>query len=343
MHFQIFKLLSLISALNCGLIFFTLYPFQMKKTNRLIIIHWLCLVLLIHNGFSGFSQTGVSDSSHLNKTKFWVVAGTHTALWAGSYIALDKAWYSDYPKEHFHFFNDNKEWNQMDKWGHVWTAYQISSLSTEMWRWTGLKNKTSVWLGGASAIAYQGVIEIQDGFSKEWGFSWGDIGANTLGAGAYVAQELCWGEQRIQVKLSYWPYDYPDEFIQRRNNLFGNSMPERFLKDYNSQTYWISANLHSFWKQSRIPKWLNVSFGYSADLMVGGMANSWTDKDGTIHNYSYIPRTRHYYLSPDVDFSKIKTNSKLLRGVFFALNMIKVPAPTLEFSKGKFRFRALYF
>ncbi len=32
----------------------------------------------------------------------------------------------------------------------------------------------------------------------------------------------------------------------RRNELFGKSFAERILKDYNSQTYWISANISSF-------------------------------------------------------------------------------------------------
>ncbi|WP_315815813.1 DUF2279 domain-containing protein [Paraflavitalea speifideaquila] len=91
----------------------------------------------------------------------------------GSYIALNKAWYADYPKESFHFFNDNGEWLQMDKAGHVWTAYQMSRVSGALWKWAGLSAAKSAWLGGISGVAYQSIIEIQDGFSSEWGFSWG--------------------------------------------------------------------------------------------------------------------------------------------------------------------------
>jgi VanZ family protein len=117
-----------------------------------------------------------------NKKRIWLVAGGHAAIWAVSYIALNQAWYADYPKEDFHFFNDWNEWNQMDKAGHVWTAYQLSRFSTEAWRWTGLKKSTSIWIGSASAVAYQSIIEIQDGFSSQWGFSWGDMVANVAGA-----------------------------------------------------------------------------------------------------------------------------------------------------------------
>ncbi len=291
------------------------------------------------------NRQGERDSLKHRNGRTWLVAGAHAALWGGSYIALNKAWYADYPKESFHFFNDNKEWLQMDKAGHVWTAYQMSRISSELWRWAGLSHQQSTWLGGISGVAYQSIIEIQDGFSSEWGFSWGDMAANVAGSALYVAQELAWKEQRVQVKLSYWPYDYNSpELTTRRNQLFGKSIQERILKDYNSQTYWLSANLRSFLPDSKLPKWLNLAVGYSANGMLGGMENKWMDKEGIAYNRSDIARTRHFFLSPDIDLTKIKTNSKFLRSALFVLNMIKIPAPALELnSKGKLKGHVVYF
>ena len=286
-----------------------------------------------------------NEHSRTKRQRTWLVAGAHAALWGGSYLALNKAWYADYPKESFHFFNDNKEWLQMDKMGHVWTANQMSRVSAELWRWAGLSDKQSTWLGGISGVAYQSIIEIQDGFSAEWGFSWGDMAANIAGSAMYVAQELGWKEQRIQIKLSYWPYDYSSpELTTRRNELFGKSIQERVLKDYNSQTYWLSANIHSFLPDSKMPRWLNLAVGYSANGMLGGMSNSWVDKEGFTHDRSDVPRTRHFFLSPDIDLTKIKTKSKFLRSALFVLNMIKIPAPALELnSRGKLKGHVLYF
>ena len=51
------------------------------------------------------------------------------------------------------------------------------------------------------------------------------------------------------------------------------------LKDYNGQTYWLSANLKSFFPGSNIPPWLNVAIGYGADGMFGGFENKWIDED----------------------------------------------------------------
>src|SRR5262249_38681931 len=106
------------------------------------------------------ADAAVDALSRPKSGRIWLVAGTHAVIWTGTFIALDRAWYSGYPKSSFHFFNDWQEWNQMDKGGHMWTSYQISRVSTEMWRWTGLKDNTSILLGGASALAYQSIIEI---------------------------------------------------------------------------------------------------------------------------------------------------------------------------------------
>lgn len=296
-------------------------------------------------GLAGNRKSAISNHRYAIKNRFWLVAGAHAALWTGSYIALNKAWYAGYPKSSFHFFNDNGEWNQMDKAGHAWTAYQISRLSTGLWKWSGVNDKTGAWLGGLSGLAYQSIIEIQDGFSSEWGFSWGDMTANALGAASFVVQQLAWKDQRIQIKLSYWPYEYTSpELVARRNQLFGKTLAEKILKDYNSQTYWVSANVHAFFAGSAWPAWLNMAAGYSSDGMLGGYANTWTDKQGNTFNRFDIPRVRRFFLSPDIDLTRIKTKNKLLKTVFSIANMVKIPAPAIELnSKGKFKVHALYY
>ena len=291
-----------------------------------------------------FTHAGAAPATAAHSNRLWLVAGLHVAFWTGSYIALDKTWYSNYPRSSFHFFNDNSEWQQMDKLGHVWTSYNVARVSAGLWGWTKLPANKAALYGSLSAVAYQSIIEIQDGFSAEWGFSWGDMAANIVGAGAFLSQQLGWKEQRIQVKMSYWPYHYDPSLISRRNQLFGAGPLERTLKDYNSQTYWISANLRAFFTKSRLPAWLNISVGYAADGMLGGTENSWTDKQGNQFNRTDIPRVRRFFIAPDIDLTRIKTKKKWLRTIFFAFNSLKIPAPAIEFtSKGKLRGHWLYY
>ena len=280
-----------------------------------------------------------------NKKRIYIITAVNIAGYGGSLIALNQAWYANYPRSSFHFFNDDKEWLQVDKIGHGWTAYNTGRLSTAMWRWAGLSEKKAALIGGLSGTAYLTVIEILDGFSSQWGFSWGDMTANLVGSGLFISQELLWQEQRIQYKFSFHRNTYDNPMLDKRaNDLFGNSWYERMLKDYNAQAYWLSANLKSFFKESNLPAWLNVAVGYGADGMFGGFENKWTDPQGNEITRYDISRKRQFYIAPDIDFTKIKTNKKWLKTVFSFLNAFKCPAPALMLdSKGKFKVYAIYF
>jgi len=98
----------------------------------------------------------------------------------------------------------------------------------------------------------------------------------------------------------------------------------------------LSANIWSFNKESNFPKWLNIAFGYGAEGMLYGESNP--------NNQFTQDPYRQFYLSLDVDLTKIKTTSKFLKTLFSTINFIKIPAPTLEYtSRGDFKFHLLHF
>ena len=279
-----------------------------------------------------------------HKDRIWIVSGAHAVSYIGSLIILNSAWYKGYPRTPFHTFNDSREWLQVDKIGHAWSAYNIAKTSTASWNWAGLPHNKAAWIGGIAGVSYLTIIEYLDGKSAKWGWSWSDMSANVVGVGLFISQELTWREQRIQYKFSAHRATYDPTLDARANALFGKSLPERLLKDYNAQTYWLSANLSSFFPDSKLPRWLNIAVGYGADGMLGGFENKWLDTDGnTITRYD-IPRKRQFYLAPDIDFTRIKTNKKSVRTLLNFLNVLKMPAPALMIdSKGKFRAFAFYF
>lgn len=280
-----------------------------------------------------------------NKQRVKAVAVTNAAGYSLAMIGLYAAWYKDYPQSKFHFFNDDGEWLQVDKIGHAYSAYAESRASMELWRWTGISRKKRILLGGFSGAAYQTVIETLDGFSAEWGWSWGDFLANMTGSGMLVAQEFAWDEQRIQFKFSFHRKTYGDpQLSARTKELFGSSDPERFLKDYNGQTYWLSVNPSSFFPKSKLPRWLQVSVGTGAEGLFGARENFATDKNGNItFNRPEIRRQRQWYLAPDIDLTKIKTKKKGIKMALNILSIVKIPMPSLEYSKGGFKFHALYY
>lgn len=288
-------------------------------------------------------STSLFEKDQKHKRTKIVIAGNAIA-YGGTMVALYTAWYKNYPQTGFHFFNDNKEWLQVDKVGHAWSAYNEGRASIQMWSWAGLQHKNAVWIGGLSGLAYQSIIEVLDGFSSEWGFSWGDYLANISGSSLLIGQELGWEEQRILFKFSATRRNYESGLLNKRaNSIYGSSLPERILKDYNAQTYWLSANLKSFFKKTNLPSWLNIAIGYGAEGMFGAVNNTWTDANGIAYNENNIKRYRQFYVAPDIDFTRIKTRSKILKTTFFMLNSLKFPAPSIEFSDRKIKFNWIGF
>jgi hypothetical protein len=278
------------------------------------------------------------DSVANKTTKKWVLGSVQVGLWGGSFYALNNAWYANYPKTKFHLYNDWEEWQQMDKMGHFWSTYQISRHTSNIWQWAGLERDKAIWVGAVSGMAYLSVIEILDGYSDKWGFSIPDVMANTAGAGLFLGQELLWKEQRISLKLSYSPYQYGN-LKYRADELFGSGDVERLLKDYNGQIIWASINLKSFLPNTKLPKWLNLAVGYNARTMLGGYENKWEDALGNPIVRNDIKRYKRFLVSFDVDLTKIETKNKTLKTIYSIFNVLKVPAPAIEFNTlGKFRF-----
>jgi hypothetical protein len=260
-----------------------------------------------------------------------------TATAAAAYTGLWTLWYADYPQQGFHTFDDSQQWGGMDKLGHFSTAYMLGYLGHASFTWAGAKPATARWVGGSLGLGFLTGIEIMDGFSSQWGFSWTDMGANALGAALFIGQDLAWKEQRILPKFSF----FPSEFAAKRPDLLGQNWTEQWLKDYNGQRYWLSVNVASFLPKevkAGFPQWLNLAVGYSIRGFLGANQNP--------EPFSHIQRTQHWYLSFDIDLRKIPTKSPFLRTLFTAVGFIKIPAPTLEWNNatgGNFTFHPLFF
>jgi hypothetical protein len=302
-------------------------------------IRYLLPILLLSGVYTIRAQSKFESfftpSDTLNKKRQTTVIVTEASLASVTLLGLNQLWYADYPRSDFHFINDNNEWLQMDKVGHMYSAYHLGRFGAELMNWSGATQKNQLIYGAGLGFAFLTAVEVLDGYSSEWGASSGDILANATGTALYVSQELIWKEQRITPKFSFHPTKYAD----LRPGKLGTTLNEQILKDYNGQTYWLSANVHSFAKETKIPKWLNVAFGYGADGMLSG--NVQNENPVSPENPE---RYRKFFLSFDVNLTKIDTKSHFLKTIFSVFNTIKIPAPTLEYSANKgFKAHALYF
>ncbi|WP_460219222.1 DUF2279 domain-containing protein [Psychroserpens sp. MEBiC05023] len=276
----------------------------------------------------------LKPNDSLNTSRRNAVVITEATLGTLTLIGLDQLWYADFPRSKFKTINDTDEWLQMDKLGHVFSSYQLGRVGVNALRWAGVRKKDQLIYGATLGFGFLTAVEVFDGYSDEWGFSWSDMIANGLGTGLFVGQELLWDEQRITMKYSF----HQTQYAKQRPDKLGDGFLEELLKDYNGQTYWLSFNVKSFLKTSKIPKWFNLAIGYGAEGMLTG-------NNETVDNLFITQnRRRQFYLSLDVDLSRIKTNSRVLKTIFDVFNVIKVPAPTFSFNgKNGIKLHYIYF
>ncbi|MGB0883017.1 MAG: DUF2279 domain-containing protein [Vicingaceae bacterium] len=285
------------------------------------------------------SPVDTTYSEDFKPGRMALVAGGGGLFYGGMLTGLATVWYQDNHWVGLHLKNDNAGWLQIDKYGHAYTTYLFGKLGMNAMRWTGAKRKKAIWWGGSYGFIFMTSVELLDGHYAEWGFSPMDMVANASGSMLLIGQELAFKKQILTYKFSY----HHTELAAQRPNLLGDSDLSRVVADYNGQTFWWSLNLRSVFKhQEYLPKWLNIAGGYGAYGMLGGESNPRIFKNGEL--LPPVDRYRSYYLSLDIDFTKIQTRSKFLKSTFFFLNLLKVPLPTFEVNTlGERKFHPFFF
>ena len=271
----------------------------------------------------------IDKSYSLNK-KRKILLISEASVYTISLVGLNQLWYADYSRSKFHFINDNGEWLQMDKMGHMSASYYTGVVGIKAYEWAGFSRKKAIWYGGITGSIFLTVIEVLDGTSQEWGASSGDLIANTTGSLLAIVQALKWNKQKIQLKYSY----SPTKWAKMNPEQLGVNHLERALKDYNGQTYWVTFNMKSLLniKQENFPNWLNLAIGYSGDNMTNPYHEEGDDE-----------RKRQYLLSLDVDLTRIKTKNKTWNSILHTFGFLKFPAPAVQYRGGNIFFNPIYY
>ncbi len=294
----------------------------------------LILFLILNINFNLYSVDSINTKIDKNFYKFLAVEGI---VLTGAITYLKYQWYNDKERVPFHFYNDFKGWNQVDKLGHFYISYLESNVGYSLLKKFNFSEKKALYYGGFQGLILETPIEFFDAYHEGWGFSLSDMLANSFGSLFFIAQQKLFNEQLIRPKLSFTRSVY----AQNANGLLGkNNLLSEFVYDYNGYTYWFSFSPKRIFKINTIPEWINLSFGYGSNGMLGEFENRQIYKGKILPFYK---RYRQYYLSLDINLSKIKTNSRPLKKIFDVLSYLKIPLPTLEFSNRKLKGYLFYF
>ena len=93
-----------------------------------------------------------SDSLNISHRNTVVI--TEAVASAGVLVGLNQLWYADYPRSSFHFIDDNSEWLQMDKAGHLFSSYYLGSIGKNALQWSGAKKKNQLLYGATLGFVF---------------------------------------------------------------------------------------------------------------------------------------------------------------------------------------------
>ncbi|MBS1910453.1 MAG: DUF2279 domain-containing protein [Bacteroidetes bacterium] len=248
--------------------------------------------------------------THIDPLRASIVGAVYTGVLVGLHMNMEKAWWRQ--GAGFHWKNDWDDVLQVDKAGHAISGYLMSYGLSEGMMGAGIARETAMVLGSGLGLLYQTYIELEDGYSENWGFSPSDMAANTFGVSLFLAQHYIPDLQIVTPKYQYVPAAWLDV----------PHLSSTWIDDYNSSTFWLSADVHSMLPaglRTHWPAWLALSFGYGVRI---GDAE----------------RSRRFIVALDYDLVQLLPDGGHVWNWFRqTLNYIKLPAPAVEFSSGRVR------
>ncbi|MBU2447364.1 MAG: YfiM family protein [Bacteroidetes bacterium] len=294
----------------------------LTSINKFLIIYFVL-------GQIGFAQLSNDTSKTFElsppngnntKIKWEILAPVGVGIGAINYSMYkyyQKAWWGE-ERTKFHTFND---WNNadmnIDKVGHLYGGMALTKLSYKLYRLSNVPEGWSMFLSSFTSIFFQMQIEFHDAYFKKWGWSWWDVGANTLGAVYPNLQKMWTPLQTFNLKWSYHPSQaYKDGWF------------DYWIKDYHGFTYWLTFDVNSMLPKSidkYWPDWLNLALGYGVERVKLGK-NIWNSSVNPLGD-------REWYIAFDYDLVKLfNPKAEWLRELLETFNIIHFPSPAIRFS-----------
>jgi hypothetical protein len=249
----------------------------------------------------------------VNPVKLTILGVAGAGVFTGLHIFYANTWWKD-QRDYFKFATDGYYARNIDKASHIFTANAITVGSAVAYEWAGIAPGKALLYGALTSFAYETYIEINDGFAPNWGFDWGDVGANVFGAVYPFLQEEFKPLKHVNFKWSFKP-----RWIKAKTS----SAEDDLLDDYTNMTFWLSVNPmiifpKSVTKAKFYPNFLALAVGMSI-------------KDAS-HVTGSGKAQVEWYLSFDWDVSQLPGKSDFMQKLKRILNFYHFPAPAVKIS-----------
>jgi Predicted periplasmic lipoprotein (DUF2279) len=250
----------------------------------------------------------------VDAVKLSILGVVAAGVFTGMHIYYANTWWKD-QVTYFKYAEDGYYARNMDKASHVFTANFFTVASATAYEWAGVEPGKALLYGAFTSMAYETYIEMNDGFAPNWGFDWGDMGANVAGALYPFLQKAYSPLENINFKWSFQP-----GWISKKTS---SENKDDLLDDYTNMTFWLSVNPmivlpETFTKGKYYPNFLALALGMS------------------IQNASHTSGSQYaqveWFLSFDWDITKLPGNSDFMKKLKKILNFYHFPAPAVRIS-----------
>jgi hypothetical protein len=248
----------------------------------------------------------------VNTSRLAIVGGVVAASVVAIHLYQRNAWWKG-ERTTFHFQEDLIYAKGIDKIGHVYAANALTFVLSRSLQWANVTESPSIIWGAIGSTLYETYVEVEDGFSKYWGFDRVDFAGDVVGAWYPVAQHYVPFLQNFNLRFSYLPKN-----ASKKSGIAGQTFT--VFDDYEGQTIWLSLTMKN--------------------LLPGKAGTWWPDflclSLGVAVRDNFSPdRYLVWYLAPDLDMTKIiPQNTHFLKTLGEALNFIHFPMPAVRISPG---------
>ena len=245
--------------------------------------------------------------------KLTILGVVGAGVFTGFHIYYSNTWWKD-QRDDFKYAADGYYARNMDKASHIYTANIFTVATSAAYEWAGIAPGKALLYGALTSFAYETYIEINDGFAPNWGFDWGDVGANILGAVYPFLQNEVKPLKHVNFKWSFHP-----EWLKSKTS----GAQDDLLDDYTNMTFWLSLNPmimfpESVTKAKFYPNFLALAVGMSI-------------KDAS-HVTGSGKAQVEWYLSFDWDVNQLPGKSDFMKKLKKILNFYHFPAPAVKIS-----------
>lgn len=274
----------------------TILTIRIKHKSTITFVFYSILFIQSNN----FAQ----DTTSINSERLYWIGGVSAAGFGLSYGLQNNVWWKGEKSSfHFNYINDWTADLGSDKFGHFYFTHLITNIYTQAFDWAGMKTAESRLYAGGVALLHQTFTEVRDGFSEEYGFSWGDYSFNLLGAiYPYLQSELPI-LRSFSFKISY---EESDEF---KSGSYSS-----ILDDYESTYNWLSIDINKLLPgkiEHLIPDFVNIAIGHS------------------VTNLAINPK-HQFYIGLDWNLEELPGESWFWILLKKNLNYYHLPAPTIK-------------